>query len=290
MNERPAGNPFPNPSTAFTLAATAAFLSFLLPASFGGGVAAIAVGSALGLGGLGYLAARMVPEPVALRLGMVSFPVRALAPVALLVPVAFVVSELDNWIRLAFAAAQSESLGKPEFAAPEEIVFAVFLLPVLEEFFFRGVLLQGCVSALGRWRAIALVAALQIVLVPSLLLIQVFGAAAPLAPITSQGARTLVLGVLLGLLRLATSSLWPGVALSGVIAALSFAAGAFPDRVGIPGFNAPGDTTPLAIMLPAVLSVALGVWLLVNQLEREPELPPIGPPEPEDDEEPGPLF
>lgn len=133
-------------------------------------------------------------------------------------------------------------------------------------------------------------AALQIVLVPSLLVIQAFGDPAPLAPITSQGARTLVLGALLGLLRLATGSLWPGVALSGVIAALSLAAGAFPDRVGIAGFNAPGDTTPLAIMLPAVLSVALGVWLLLNQLEREPELPPIPPPQPEDDEEPGPLF
>ena len=75
MNGRPVGTPFPNPSTAFTLAATAAFLSFLLPTVFGGGIAAAAVGSALGFGGLGYFAARMVPEPVGLRLGMAPFPV-----------------------------------------------------------------------------------------------------------------------------------------------------------------------------------------------------------------------
>ncbi len=290
MNGRPVGNPFPNPSTAFTLAAAALFIAFVLASGFGGGIAAMAVGSVLGFGGLGFLAARAVPEPVAARLGLTPFPLRALAPVALLIPAAFVVSELDNWIRLAFAAGQSESLGKPQFAALEAVVFAVLLQPVLEEFFFRGVLLQGCVSTLGRWRGLILVAALQIVLLPSSLLIQAFADESQLASIASGGARTLVLGVLLGLLRLATGSLLPGIALSCCVSALGFAAGAFPDRLGVPGFNAPGDTTPLAVMLPATLAVAFGVWLLVNQLEREPELPPIPPPQPEDDEEPGPLF
>jgi membrane protease YdiL (CAAX protease family) len=290
MSQPGAGAAFPNPSTAFTLAATALFVSFLLPGLFGGGIAAAAIGSALGLGGLGILTARLVPEPVSLRLGMTPFPLRALAPVALLIPVAFLVSELDNWIRLALAASPSAGLGTPSLPATEAVVLGVFLEPVLEEFFFRGVLLQGCVASLGRWRGLSLVAALQIVLLPSLLIIQAFAGEPMTAAIASKGASTLALGILLGLLRLASGSLLPGMVLSGSIAALSFAAGAFPDRVAIAGFNAPGDTTPLAVLAPATLCVALGTWLLVQQLALQPELPPIPPQMSKDEEGPGSLF
>ena len=73
------------------------------------------------------------------------------------------------------------------------------------------------------------------------------------------------------------------------LAALSVAVGVFPDRVPIPGFNAPGATTPLVYLIPAFASAALGVWLLRQQLAGEPALPPIPPPS-EDDEEIGPLF
>jgi membrane protease YdiL (CAAX protease family) len=284
------GPPFPDPSRAFTLAATALFLS-LLPLLAGNSVVAAALGSALGLGGVGVLAARLVPEPTAERLGLAPFPARAIAPVLLLAPVVLLVSELDNWIRIAFSAPASEALGKALLPAPEAILLAALLSPVLEEFFFRGVLLQGCVSALGRTRAVLYVAALQIVLVPSLAILDAFASEKPsTAVIVSQGLGTFTLGALYGLVRLATRSLLPGVVLSGVVTGLGIAAGALAERAPIPGFNAPGATTPLVVLLPAAASVALGVRLLLQQLATAPALPPVPPTQTKDDEEPGSLF
>jgi len=289
MRGRDAGPPFPNPWLAFTLATTALFVS-LVPAVAGGGILGLAIGSVLGFGGIGVLAARLVPEPTAERLGLAPFPLRAVAPILLLLPAVLLVSELDNWIRIAFAAKQSETLGVATLPALEAIVLAALLNPVLEEFFFRGVLLQGCVSALGRWRALLYVAALQIALAPMIAGFDSFSAEPSTALIVSQGAATFLMGLAYGLTRLATRSLLPSIVLSGGVTSLGIAAGAFADRLAIPGFNAPGPTTPPVYLIPAAASVALGVWLLTEQLAREPELPPIPPPAPEDDEEPGPLF
>jgi membrane protease YdiL (CAAX protease family) len=217
-----------------------------------------------------------------LRLGLTPFPLRALVPVLLLLPLPLLVSELDNWIRLAFGAAQSEVLGKPQRPRLEEILLVVALLPVVREFFFRGVLLQGCVSALGRARGIALVALLQALLFAE-------GDASTPAGALSALSRALAIASVQGVLRLASGSLLPCIALAAGLAAVDVAALVLPDRVAIPGFNAPGATTPLAILLPAVASVGAGVWLLARQLAREPALPPI-PPKREDDQEPGSLF
>lgn len=285
------GAPFPNPSTAFTLAAAALFVATLLvPGLAAGSVVGVTLGSLLGFGGIGLLAARRVPEPAALRLGMTPFPLRAAAPVLLLIPFALLVSEVDNWIRIALAAKPSEDLGVPQPLALEAVLFGVLLQPVLNEFFFRGVLFQGCAAALTRWRAALFVAALEVVWMPSLLVLGAFLDQPVTAGLLSQTASTFAIGVLLGTLRIATGSLLPGIALSGCLTALSAVASAFPDRLAIPGFNAPGATTPPAVLLPAAASVALGLWLLSRQLASAPGLPPISPPSPRDDEEAGPLF
>ena len=282
MNDRAPGPPFPTPSLSFALAGLAAFMTLALGAGFGGSTAALAFAVVAAQGGLGTLAARYVPEPAALRLGLVAFAPRTLPLVLLLVPIVILTSELDNWIRLAFGAAQSPQLGTPRPLAVEDVLTLVFLLPIVREFFLRGVLLQGCVSALGRARGIALVAFLQALL---------FSPGDPSQPATlaSAAAQGFALGALLGALRLATGSILPGIALEALTSALGLAATAFPQLVPIPGFNAPGATTPLAVLVPAALSTALGIWLLARQLEREPALPPI-PPREEDDEERGSLF
>jgi membrane protease YdiL (CAAX protease family) len=277
------GRPFPSPSLAFALAALAMLGIAGIAGAFGGGAAPYAFATALGFGGLGTLAARFVPEPAPLRLGLTPFPARAALPVLLLLPSALLVSEIDNWIRLALGAAQIEGLGKPQQPALEEILLIVLLLPVVREFFFRGVLLQGCASALGRVRGVALVALLQALLFAE-------GDASTAAGALSALAQTLVLAGALCTLRLASGSLLPCIAFSGGLAAIGVAAGMFPDRVAIPGFNAPGSTTPLVYSIPALASVAFGIWLLARQLAQEPDLPPIPPPKAEDDEESGPLF
>ncbi len=292
MTVRGEGPPFPTPSLAFTLAATALFIATLVvPILAEGSIIGVAIGAVIGLGGVGVLAAQRVPEPAAQRLGLAPFPVSALAPISLLLPAVLLVSEIDNWIRIAFAAKPSAALGVATLAPLETILLGVFLSPVLDEFLFRGVLLQGCVSALGRVRAVLYVAALQVVLVPSIVILDALAGNSPsTAPLVSQAAGTFLLGIVYGFMRLATGSLLPGIVLSGGIAALGFAAGAFPDRVAIAGFNAPGATTPLVVLIPAAASVAAGVWLLLRGLALAPALPPIPPPAPEDDEEPGSLF
>jgi membrane protease YdiL (CAAX protease family) len=286
VSARDAGRPFPDASLALTLAVVATFVAM----SMADDVAGAAIGGALAFGGIGTLVARRVPEPAPLRLGLTPFPLRALAPVLLLVPITLLVSEIDNRLRLAFAAPPAQGLGVASVPAPEMILFMVLLNPVLEEFFYRGVLLQGCASALGRARAIAYVAALQILLVPAQT-IALAGSAEPKLAVSaaSQGVGILIAGTLCGLARVATGSLLPSVALNALIAGVGVASGALAERAPIPGFNAAGATTPAVYLVLAAASVALGVWLLARQLGREPELPPIPPPEPED-EEPGPLI
>jgi membrane protease YdiL (CAAX protease family) len=277
------GPPFPNASVAFAIAALAMLAVVAIAAGFGGGAAPYAFATAIGFGGLGTLVARYVPEPAPLRIGLTPFPLRAISPVLLLLPSALVLSELDNWIRIAFGAAQSESLGKPQQPALELVLLIVFLQPVVREFFFRGVLLQGTVSALGRVRGVGFIALVQALLFTE-------GDVTTPAGAVSGLVATFASAALLGLVRIGSGSLLPCIALSGGLAAIGVAAGVYPDRVAIPGFNAPGTTTPLVFLMPALASVALGVGLLVRQLAHEPALPPIPPPQPEDDEESGGLF
>jgi hypothetical protein len=286
MSPRPAGRPFPDASLALTLAVVAT----LVAGGLAEGVVGAALGAAIAFGGIGTLVARRVPEPAALRLGLTPFPLRALAPVALLAPVTLLVSEIDNRLRIAFGAPPAAGLGVASLPAPEAILLIVLLSPVLEEFFYRGVLMQGCVSALGRARAIPYVAALQILLVPAQTIALAGSPQSKLAvAAASQGIGILIIGALCGLVRVATGSLLPSIALNVGIAALGVASAAFAVRVPIPGFNAPGATTPVLYLSAAGASVAFGVWLLARQLAREPALPPIPPPAPED-EEPGPLI
>lgn len=283
MNGAPPGPPFPAPLTAFGLAAAAFLVLGLASAALGGGAAGIAFGAALGYGGVGTLASRLVPPPTELRLGLCAFPRRAAPAVALLLPVVFVASELDNWIRASLDGKPLAGLGEPSLPSAQAILLGVLLLPVLQEFFFRGVLLQGCVSALGRLRGIAVVALFEIMPGTALAL----GPDTDAAGAASALAQLVVLSALYGFVRLASGSLLPGIALNGGVAALGVAASAFADRVAIPGFNAPGGETPLSVLLPAALAVALGLRLLAAQLAEQPALPPIPPTEYEPEDPPG---
>ncbi|HEU4429838.1 MAG TPA: CPBP family intramembrane glutamic endopeptidase, partial [Myxococcota bacterium] len=220
------------------------------------------------------------------RLGLMPFPLRAALPALLLVPAVLLTSELDNWIRLALGAKSPEGLGEALAPAPEIALLRVFLEPTLEEFFFRGVLLQGCVSSLGRRRGVLAVALFQTLLFTPMI---ASGDGVSAAGAASALTQTFALAALLGFVRLAAGSILPAIALSSAMQAVGFAALSDPDRFPIPGFNAPGETTPLAFLLPAAASVALGVWQLAGQLAREPALPPIPPRRAEDDEA-GPLF
>ena len=232
--------------------------------------AAFGLALALGYGLVGTLAARGLPAPAEPRIGLRVFPRRDALQVALAVPAVLLASEIDNWVRpLIPPLTAPDETPEPEedvlaLLAVEFTITAVLLRPVLEEFFFRGVVQQGLVAWVGRAGGVALTTSLYV--------LAVVGFAFPLGPqhAASLGAQAAFLGPLLGLLRLATGSLLAPILAQMAMALCGLVAMSRPEAIPIPGFNAPGDHTPLAILLPAALSVAAAVWLAARNLERAP--------------------
>jgi len=258
--------PSPSPLGAVTLTGLAwsvMVLVTVLATPAAGGTLGLAFGTALGLGGAGTLAARALPPPADRRIGLCGFAPRLLVPVLLLVPSVLLASEVDNWI--------ARLLSAPEPAAPEAppnalatlelVLFAVLLRPVLEEFFFRGVVQQGVVAALGPGRGIVLAAVLFALVRAS------FGLGDAYRVLT-MGAQALLEGLLLGTLRLFSGSILPGIALAMAMGAVGFAALAVRERFPIPGFTGDGGHTPLVWLAPAALSVALGLGALVKMVKK----------------------
>jgi membrane protease YdiL (CAAX protease family) len=230
-----------------------------------GGTLGLALGTVLGLGGAGTLAARALPAPAERRIGLTGFAPGLLLPVLLLVPSVLLTSEVDNWIAWLLSAPEPGAAGDAALdglTTLELVLFAVLLRPVLEEFFFRGVLQQGVVAALGAARGVVLVAALFALVRASFGLDDAYRA-------LSIGAQALLDGLLLGALRLASGSILPGTLLSMGMGAAGFAALAAKERFPIPGFTADGHT-PLAWLVPAALSVAIAIaWLVRGRSSKQ---------------------
>lgn len=278
------GSVYPTPLAAVGLTvlalATALFVAALL-FSVVTPLTALGIGLAAGFGGVGTLAARRVPPPHEERLGLRGFAWRHLLPLLLLLPVTLLASELDNVIRALLPAADHAEIAQrtaerltgagDALSWIESVIVALGIAPVVEEFFFRGVLLQGLVASSGVLPALAGTALL-------------FGlghgtlGASPGAWLSAVAGATLF-GVVLGWVRLGTGSLLASMLLHGGINALGLVALQLAERVPIAGYNAPGTHTPATILVPAALSVALGLWLLARAALAPSRLAP-SPPEP----------
>jgi len=262
--------PVPSPlgASILTLLAWAIAISgwmLLLPDA--GPAFSLAVGLCLGFGGVGTIAARSVPPPAELRLGLRGLALRFALPIALVLPAVVLASELDNLVRPLFPELPLPEAGEgtaldPEvarLAALEFVITLVLLRPVLEEFFFRGVVQQGLVASLGPVAGV-----IQTALLSGL---ASGGLALPFGPdrAASAGAQAAFLGVLLGLLRHASGSL-----LAPILAAVAMSASGvvfaalLAERIPIPGFNAGGTHTPLWILGACAAPVALGCALALR--------------------------
>jgi membrane protease YdiL (CAAX protease family) len=259
--------PAPRPLGALVLTAFAwavLVLVTVLATPSAGGTLGLALGMLLGFGGAGTLAARAVPPPADRRIGLAGFPPRLLLPLVLLVPVVLLTSEIDNQVSAQLFAGQKPPV--PERSPSsldtlEWVLFGVLLRPVLEEFFFRGVVQQGVVAALGAGGGIAFTAVLFALVRASLFVNDAYHA-------TSLGLQAFALGVLLGFARLASGSILASALLLSAIEACGLLAHGLRDALPIPGFNAAGAHTPLAWLAPAALSVALGLWQLARASRR----------------------
>ena len=233
--------------------------------------AAAGIGTVLGLGGAGLLGAVNIPPPHAERVGLRGLRRQQLLPLLLLLPIALLASEVDNAIGLLLPAPDAQQVVQEtierlptdtSLSVLETLIVAVGLVPVVEEWFFRGVLQQGLVASMG---------AVGGILVTALLF--AFGHGAGLSPQAWAAlvAQTLVLGIAFGYARHRTGSLLASILLHIGVNGMGVAAMAAPLVIAVPGYNAPGAHTPLLVLLPAIVSVAVGAWLLSN--ETVPEIP-----------------
>jgi membrane protease YdiL (CAAX protease family) len=265
--------PTPLGAASLTLFAWAITLFGTGLASDADGALAVAIGLCLGFGGVGTMAARSVPPPSDLRIGLHGFPTRFLVPILLMAPAIFLASEIDNWMP-AFLPPIPEPAADtlpqdPEvaqLATLEAMITLVLLRPVLEEFFFRGVIQQGLVAHLGAIGGVLQTALLTGVAGAGLFLVIAPNVAA------SAGVQAAFLAILYGVLRHASGSL-----LASITAAVGYGliSLALTQLVQIPGFNSGEDAhVPIGILLASAVSVAAGAWLTLAWRIDRPEPSP----------------
>ena len=264
---------FPGPFAAFLLTLAALFATSLMFNAMLEGldfIAAVGIGQVIGLGGVAALAARRVPPPHTERIGLRAFSPALLPSLLALLPVVIVVSEIDNWVRPIFPPSETVAELQKQFAEQTRIdspyamaqtlIVAVGISPVVEGFFFFGVVLQGLVARLGR-----ALGAFVTALLYSLVHFPASGAPGDaIVPI----AFALIAGSLLALARLGTGSVLASMGLAAGFAAVHLAAAATAERFPIPGFNGPGEHTPPAIVVPCVVSVLAGTYVLWRRSAR----------------------
>jgi membrane protease YdiL (CAAX protease family) len=274
------------PAVLLTVAAFAASVFVIALFAEESVLASVGIGEALGVGLVGTLAARRVPGPQAERLGLQGFASRFVVPLLLLLPCVLVVSEIDN-LMVALLPPPEALEGAEELAARVDTeslygrlqlaLIAVGIAPVVEEWFFRGVIQQGLVAHRGRLRGVFFTALLF----------------APLHTFSASGGSSLAsalvvstcVGMVLGTVRLATGSILACILLNAGINALGLGASWAEEVVPIPGFNAPGSHTPLLFLLPSLACSGWGLWRFVVHAQQAPVAIPVAEPESDESED-----
>jgi membrane protease YdiL (CAAX protease family) len=271
-----APRPFPSPLAASLLTMMGAFFTTaiaLMVSDWASPTAAVGIGTVLGLGGAGLLGAVNIPPPHAERVGLRGLRRQQLLPLLLLLPIALLASEVDNVVTALLPAPDVqpevqeavETLSSDtRLALLETALVGVGLVPVVEEWFFRGVVQQGLVATMGAVGGIFVTA-----------LFFALGHGAGLTPQAWVAliAQTLVLGLTFGYARHKTGSLLAAILLHIGVNGMGVAVMAAPQIVAVPGYNAPGAHTPLLVLWPALVSVAAGIWLLSKAIA--PEIPVV---------------
>lgn len=133
----------------------------------------------------------------------------------------------------------------------QAFVISVGIAPLVDEFFFRGVIQQSMVVRLGLMRGVAFVA----------LLYTVFHLPAfPELPRLLMGlVSSFGLGFTLGLVRAATGSILAPILLASLWSSVGVTAMVLRDRVPLPGMNVDGTHLP---SLVAIFSFAIFAWAI----------------------------
>jgi arylsulfatase A-like enzyme len=229
------------------------------------GPLAIGVASLAGFGLVGLVAARGVlsGRQIVGRLRVLD-----LAPVVLLLPAYPLGAALQHLaggaVRPTAFEAPGEVLVAAVAAAPlSALVAFLVVLPAIQEWFFRGLLLPGLVRRLGGWRGLLLVSALSAA---------VLAGGHPWArEWVAVAASAFFWSLLLGGVRLTTGSLAAAVLLRAGLAAQWTIAHVLLRGAGSGGL----------LLLPCAASVAAGLWLLFRRVpagaDAHADAEPAGP-------------
>lgn len=290
---QPPTEPFPGPFAATGLALVGLLLSSVIASVLAGAglagksplMASMGIGYTLGLGGMATLAAQRVPPPHDRRMGLRTFDLNLLPALLALLPTLILLSELNVYIEWILPPSpeflemreEMKSLLRIDstFSAIQALIVGVGIIPIVEGFFFFGVIQQGVTVKLGRLRGALLTTVLYSV-------VHFPASGAPgdaLVPLPSW----LVIGALLSLVRLASGSILPVIGLASAFSLIHIAAGVSDPLFSISGFNAPGQGVPAVIFWPSVLIVGFGLsrlWPHAKEAATDIPLPPTQPARP----------
>jgi membrane protease YdiL (CAAX protease family) len=222
----------------------------LIPMMGGSSASLFALSGLVAYGGAFAMGATRVPEPPGPNLGFRAPPPQAWLAVPFLLCGVLIVSEVDNVFRELVPPPEQLAQAEPPagFTQLAEWLLAFALvMPLVEEVFFRGLLLPGLTRAWGSYAGIGFMALLS-------------GIATALTAGPWALAYAAAAAVLLGLLRMSSGSVLPGMLLGCALGLLGVLATR--DSFGIPGFD---DTsvphTPIEYLAPAALALGVGLAL-----------------------------
>jgi len=240
----------------------------LVKALSGGGTVPLeeALGLVVGFGGVGTLAARQVPPPQGERLGLRGMRLRFFLPLLLLIPVALLASEVANLVRAALSQAQGSQIAETRetlraagvLEMVEAAIVAIGIQPVVSEWFYRGVVQQGLSAQFGIGGGIVITSLLYALALGTGVVGTSFVLWLP--AVLSE----FVNGIAYGVSRHYSRSLLAPILLHVALNASPSLALGFATRLPIPGFNTTGPHTPIQFLMPAAVSVAFGIALLVR--------------------------
>jgi membrane protease YdiL (CAAX protease family) len=260
------------PGVAALSALAAGFAQVAIAVTLAAGVgwshAVFALGGLIAYGVFFALLAPRLGSAPAARLGFMR-PARGSAlACALLLASVLLISEIQNLVRAFFPlpdalleALKSEPAAKSAAGALREgvelVLVEVAVLPLVYEIFYRGLVQPAFVERFGAARGVCIAAALEAS--------SSLGNPLLLWSWPEVAARGLVLGIL----RQASGSLLPSLALSALMGAVTAAARY--ELFGIAGFDSSAAPhTPAIWLAAAALPTALGLWLC-RQLGRRRE-------------------
>jgi membrane protease YdiL (CAAX protease family) len=143
----------------------------------------------------------------------------------------------------------------------QAFVISVGITPVVEEFFFRGVLQQSLVARLGLARGVGFVALLYTL--PHL------PAVATLPRFLAGIVSAFGIGYLLGLVRVATGSILGSIILASLSAGVGILSFAVRESLPLPGMNVEGTHLPITVTLASIVILAWAVRAVYEEATKK---------------------